>query len=184
MVSTHLKKYSSNWTSCPNRGENKRYLKPPPRNCLFFISVVLWTVWAVLPQAVLRTHPRWLTICWQSEFPWKIRNQGSLYGHYTTNSNNALLKGKSFKFIIHYQCFSPNVYNLMIPGNSLTKLPFLSWDRHYWPSLCSFTPKSCLQKKTAGAQQKQRYVSKLVEGSLNRNFRQYGELKTRCIAQQ
>jgi len=24
----------------------------------------------------------------------------------------------------------------------------------------------------------------VVEGSLNRNFRQYGELKTRCIAQQ
>ena len=28
------------------------------------------------------------------------------------------------------------------------------------------------------------YIYIFIEGSLNRNFRQYGELKSRCIAQQ
>ena len=26
-----IEKYESNWESSPNRGENKKYLKPPPR---------------------------------------------------------------------------------------------------------------------------------------------------------
>ena len=54
-------KYSSNWIISPNRGENKRYLKPPtrlldyppwndhisPASCHFFSSmvVVLFPVW-------------------------------------------------------------------------------------------------------------------------------------------
>ena len=29
-----LEKYESNWKSSPNRGENKKYLKPPPRKTL------------------------------------------------------------------------------------------------------------------------------------------------------
>ena len=35
MVSTHLKNISQNWESSPNRGENKKYLKPPPSLCAF-----------------------------------------------------------------------------------------------------------------------------------------------------
>ena len=32
MVSIHLEKYQSHWKPSPNRGENLKYLKPPPRN--------------------------------------------------------------------------------------------------------------------------------------------------------
>ena len=34
VVSTHLKNISPKWESSPNRGENKKYLKPPPSNIL------------------------------------------------------------------------------------------------------------------------------------------------------
>ena len=36
VVSTPLKKYWSNWESSPNRGENEKYLKPPPS---YYMSV-------------------------------------------------------------------------------------------------------------------------------------------------
>ena len=35
VVSTPLKKYWSKWESSPNRGENKKYLKPPSSLCVF-----------------------------------------------------------------------------------------------------------------------------------------------------
>ena len=39
MVSTHLKNISQNWIISPNRDENKKCLKPPPRICWPSISV-------------------------------------------------------------------------------------------------------------------------------------------------
>ena len=39
MVSTHLKNIChSNWKSSPNRGENKKYLKPPPSSSNFIVG--------------------------------------------------------------------------------------------------------------------------------------------------
>ncbi len=38
VVSTHLKNISQNWMISPNRGENKTYLKPPPRHQLSIIE--------------------------------------------------------------------------------------------------------------------------------------------------
>ena len=41
VVSTHLKNISQNWKSSPNRGEHKKYLKPPPSKVSVGIADVI-----------------------------------------------------------------------------------------------------------------------------------------------
>ena len=40
VVSTHFEKYESNWKSSPNRGENRKYLKPPPSLSIHYSSTI------------------------------------------------------------------------------------------------------------------------------------------------
>lgn len=78
VVSTHLKTtvYKSNWKSCPNRGEHKKYVKPPPSS-----ETCVGCFWVHLSNQKRKTcfvmilDPTW-SICFHTRvfLVWAIRS--------------------------------------------------------------------------------------------------------------
>ena len=66
VVSTFLKNMSQNWESFPNRGENKKYLEPPPR---YVWQIYDYNSFFYLPLSALScissvswSCPRWISL--------------------------------------------------------------------------------------------------------------------------